>query len=414
MRPRNRMGFTIIELLFALVIGAMLVLAPTRFGESVDRVGAATRAGADARALEWTTERVLRRALEEAGSGMPSAPNLGGIGVRVAARGDGTPADTLVVLRGASEAMAVSARTCRAGVPSPCLALVGDQRGRLRAGDLIVVGARGPGLSAFQVTADPAVFVAPCGGDCPERLICPVSPGPLQSFVRVVGSIRQPSGTASPAPCPHAFFADGTRCEEVVQSVAGGASQVPACRAQGPSSPFTEVRVADRTALLGFPPPPMPLASGGAGAAPRVRAVPVRVSRFWVRAGPGGDSVLVRQNGMDGDGTWRSAVTIAGPMIGLRVESLQVGGAWAPGAGVAAAEVLPVGGNANYTWRAAPSASGREPGTSFTRGHHTIGAVRIRYLYRSTSPSRGLPVARDAWMVVPTPALLEGGTGDTR
>ncbi|HEX8695577.1 MAG TPA: hypothetical protein VF746_24400 [Longimicrobium sp.] len=411
MKRLDRQGFTILELLFTILVGGLFALSLAHLMDTAGRVGEANRSGADARALEWTTERVLRRALEEAGAGMPSAPNLGGVGVRTATRTDGTPADTLVVLRGDGDALPVAARPCRAGVPD-CIALVGDHRTRLAAGDVLVVGARGTGLAVFQVAEAPEVFYAPCAGDCPERLVCPVTPGPAQSFLRVVGSVRQPGGATSPGPCPHAFFPDGSRCEEVVQLVPAGVRQEPSCRADGPPSAFTEVHVVDRTVALGFPAPPASLTRGGAGGTPRVRAVKVRASRFWVRA-TAGDSVLVRQNGLLASGEWRAAVGVAGPVRGLRVETLH-GGAWRAGAGVGAADLVPSAGNANYVWRGAPAASGLEPGAKFLRGHHTVSAVRVRYLYRAASAGHGLPAVHEAWMVVPTPALLEGGTGDVR
>lgn len=412
MTQANDRGFTILELLFAILVGGLLALSLARLMESAGRVGDATRSGADQRALEWTVERVLGRALEEAGAGMPSAPNLGGVGVKAATRGDGTPADTLVVLRGDGDALTVAARPCPGAVPN-CIALVGDQHARLAAGDVLVVGTRASGLSAFQVAAAPGVFFAPCAGDCPERLVCPVTPGPAQSFLRVVGSVRQPGGLASAAPCPNAFFADGSRCEEVAQPVAVGVRQEPACRASGPTTAFTEVRVADRTEALGFPPPPVALVRGGAGGTPRVRAVRVRASRFWVRAGPAGDTVLVRQNGLVGSGEWRAPVVVAGPVEGLRVETLHAG-TWRAGAGVSAPELVPSAGNPNYAWHAAPAASGLEAGSAFVRGHHTVSAVRVRYLYRAATAGHGLPAAHEAWMTVATRALLQGGTGDVR
>jgi hypothetical protein len=409
---RAREGFTVMELLFALVAGGLLVLALASLADAVTRVDDANRSAADARVLEWTAERVLRRSLEEAGAGMPSAANLGGVGVHVATRADGTPADTLVALRGDGPGVAVAARGCRTGVPA-CLALSGDHRSRFAAGDLVVVGARGPGLTAYQVTAAPAVFYAPCAGDCPERLVCPVAPGPPQSFPRVVGSIRQPGGTTSPEPCPHSFFPDGSHCQEVVEMVPAGVRQEPRCRAEAPASAFTELRVVDRTATLGFLPAPRPLTRSGAGGSPRVRAVRVRASRFWVRAAPGGDTVLVRQNGLAESGAWRAPVVLAGPVRGLRVETLH-GGVWRRGPGVAPTDLAEAPGNANYAWRSVPAASGDEPGSWFIRGHHTIAAVGVRYVYRATTPGHGLQEARERRLVVATPALLEGGTGDVR
>jgi hypothetical protein len=106
-------------------------------------------------------------------------------------------------------------------------------------------------------------------------------------------------------------------------------------------------------------------------------------------------------------------VVVAGPVLGIRVETLH-GDVWRTGSGVAASDLVPAAGNPNYLWRGAPGASGMEPGAEFLRGHHTVAAVRIRYLYRAASAGHGLPSLREAWMVVRTHALLAGGTGDVR
>ena len=406
MTPRDRRGFTLVEVLLVILLGGLLMVTLARVADAIGHVGEANRAGSDARALEWTTDRVLRRALEEAGDRMPSAPNLGGVGVRVATRPDGTAADTLYTLRGDTATLTVATRGCRSPA-EPCIVLVGDRRSEVEAGDVLVVGGRGTGLAAYQVTATPSVFYAPCAGDCPERLYCPIGAGPLQSFLRVVGSVRQPSGTPSSAPCAEAYFADGSRCEEVRQPVAAGARQEPACRATGPSSAFTELRVADRTSALGFPAPPVPLTRSGAGGVPMVRAVRVHAARFWVRAAA--DTVLVRQNDLTSTGDWRAPVVVAGPILGFRVESLQEG-TWMSGTGVVPGDLRRAAGNANYEWRAAPEASGTLAGWSFVRGYNTISAVRVQYLYRTATAANGLPTTADAWVVVATPSLLEGGT----
>lgn len=405
---RSRSGFTLLEMLVVLILSVLLFHVLARVAEVIGRVDDATRSTSDGSALEGTVGGVLQRALEGAGSGIPASPNLSGVGVKQFTTAGGTPLDTLVVLQGDGAAMAVASRTCPPALGT-CIAVVGDQRSRVRAGDLILVGTRSTGLSALQVTETPAVFYAPCAADCPERLYCPVSNAAPALFPRIVGSIRQPGGTSSPAPCPQAFFPDGTRCQEVEQAVAGGNRQQPACRAQGPATPFTALRVADRTTALGFPAPAVALRRSGAGGLPKVRAVRVRASRFWVRTQAGQDSVLVRQNSLTPSGEWRTPVPVAGPVLGLRVETLHAGD-WVRGTG--SYDVSPGPGNPNYIANPAPSPTGREPAWRFQRGHHTIAAVLVRYTYRAASASQGQPVEAGATLIVPTGSLLQGGTGD--
>lgn len=405
---RGRAGFTTYELLFGIFIGGLLLLMVARLADVVDRVGDATRVGSDARSLESTTERVLGRALMGAGAGMPAAPNLAGIGVRMAVGPGGTRADTLIVLRGNGTVLPVASHGCR--MPSAaCLVLHGDQRARITAGDLFLVGGRGTGLMAIQVSEEPAAVLAPCTGSCTEALVCTVSPAPATVATRIIGSIREPERLRSGEPCPYAFFPDGSRCEEIEEEVAVQRQQ-PSCRAQPASTMYTEVRFEERTAVLGFPPPPVPLTTSGAGGVPTVRAVPVDVSRFWVRAAPG-DTLLVRQNGLDESGKWRRPFTVAGPVLSLRVETLHHG-AWAAGIGVTEADLLPRPTNLNYQWRQTPDASGRSPGFSFARGHHTVSGIRIQYSFHTVTATHGVAARSEASFVVHTPALAAGGDLD--
>lgn len=404
----GRAGFTTYELLFGIFIGGLLLLMVARLADIVDRVGDATRAGSDSRSLEWTTERVLGRALRTAGAGMPAAPNLAGIGVRIANGTGGTRADTLIVLRGRGPVLQVASRECR--MPSAaCLVLNGDQRDRIAIGDLFLVGGRGTGLMAVQVSEEPAAVLAPCTGSCSEALVCTVSPAPATVAARIIGSIRDPGRTRSGEPCPYAFFPDGSRCEEIDEQVVVQRQQ-PSCRVQSASTMYTEVRFEDRTAEVGFPPPPVPLTTSGAGGVPSVRAVPVDVSRFWIRTAAA-DTLLVRQNGLDASGRWRSPITVAGPVLSLRVETLH-NGSWADGIGVTDAELLPSPSNPNYRWRATPDASARLPGSSFARGHHTVSGVRIQYIFHTVTATHGVAAREEASFVIQTPTLTSGGDFD--
>ena len=402
-------GYTLIEMIFAIFIGGLLLMALASLVTTIEHVGSGTRAEADDGALEWSAERVLLGAVEGAGKGMPAAPNFAGVGATTATLPSGMPADTLVVVQGDGEALRVAARPCRAAQPG-CVVLVGDQTRSLRPGDVIVVGTRALGLVALQVLDAPASFYAPCAGDCPERVVCATAAGPVQSFVHITGSLRQPGGSASPEPCAQAYFADGSRCEEVAQPVAA-AIQRPSCRSAGPSSPFTEVKTADRTATLGFPSPAAVLTRSGSSASPAVVALRVRASRFWVQAGAR-DSVLVRQNGLTSAGEWRTPVGIATPVSGLEVETRQRG-AWVRGIGVRPQDLIHSTSNPNYVTNPLPDGTGKRAGWSFLTGYHTIGAVRLRYFYRGQTASNGLPRTVERRLILAVPQLHGGGTGDS-
>lgn len=404
MRAHRTGGFTLVEVLLAVVIGGLVFLAVARLADAVVRVDGAARAGSDARSLQITTDRVMRRALERAGEGMMTSPNLSGIGVVV---GDGGASDTLVVLNAGGDPMDVAARSCPAGM-EPCVAVTGDYTEQLRAGDLVVVGTRALGMRAYQITAPPSVFYAPCGADCPERLVCTAAAGPARSFQRVIGSVTS-SGGASTSPCTQPYMPDGSSCQEVLQTSAPEATRVPFCRLALAQSPFTALPVADRTGTLGFPDAPGMLVRSGATGTPRVRMTPVEASRFWIAA-RGPDTVLVRQNGLSAAGAWKDAVPLAAPATTMTVETLH-GSGWYRGIGLGPGFLALSTTNPNLSWRETPSPTGTRGGFAFARGHHTVRAVRVRIRYPLVTADGARQVS-ELTLYAPTPSILEGGTRD--
>jgi type II secretory pathway pseudopilin PulG len=405
-KHRGSVGFTLIEILLAVLIGGLLFLAVARLGDSVVRVDAAARGGSDARALQTTTDRVIRRALEQAGAGMMTAPNLAGIGVVVGSVG-GAASDTLTVLRADGDQVDVAARGCPGGT-DPCVALAGDHSRQFRAGDVVVVGTRTLGMRAYQITETPSVFYAPCGADCPERLVCSVSAGPSWSFKRVVGSVTS-SGGASTAPCTQPYMPDGSSCQEVLQTSSPEPIRVPVCRLAVAQSPFTAIHLADRTSALGFPDAPAMLLRSGAGGSPSVRMFRVLPSRFWVKAGSP-DTLLVRQNGIGDAGQWNDPVPVASPVVSMAVETLHSSG-WHRGTGVGPGSLSLSTTNPNLSWREFPASSATEAGFAFVLGHHSVRAVRVRIRYAVLN-TRGMREVHEIALYAPTPSILEGGTRD--
>lgn len=404
----SRRGFTLAELLVVLVVSGILLMVLTRAADVIGRVDQATRSESGAQALESTIDRVLRTAVGSAGLGIPASPNLGGIGVKPASLPDGSAGDTLIVLQADGLSLTAAERSCPVQ-SSTCLAVHGDQRPDLRPGDLLLVGTRATGLAAMQVTADPTVFHAPCAGECSEALVCPLKPGPPVAHARILGSVRQPSGERSSAPCPHAFFPDGSRCEEIVEQVEGAARMLPECRVVAGTSTFTAIPVADRTLALGFPAPPISTTRSGAGGVPKVRVIRARASRFWIDTGRAGGRVLVRQNSLDPSGAWRRGVPVAAPLQSFRIQALQAG-EWVNGVGDA--NLQPGAGNPNFVRRAVPAVSGEHPAWHFRQGHHTVTTVRVKYVYQAVSSSHGHAMPREVWLNVAARNLRQGGTGD--
>jgi hypothetical protein len=111
-----------------------------------------------------------------------------------------------------------------------------------------------------------------------------------------------------------------------------------------------------------------------------VRTQRVTASRFFVRhGGTRAAPVLVRQTGLDDGGAWNPAVPVGGPVATLTVETLHAGEtAWRRGVGVDGAALVHSTGNANYAYAFSPTATA-EPGFSFRRGYHDVGAVRVQF-----------------------------------
>lgn len=375
-------GFTLIEVLGVLVITAVIATSVWSVTESVTRGHVQAMNDDDRGTAVASIERVLRNALRQATLGTLAAPNAGPVQVLVAGTG-ATSGDTLLVLRAEYAPITNSTRPCPGG--GACLLLVGDHRQVIMQGEVLLVSAPAMGARVYRVTGAPRPTRAVCGADCEEEIVCPSFRDELADDVRVVtgGTYTRAAPPAGPTPvtaCRQTYYEDGGVCTENRQLVtAPRPRRVWDCSARGRVSAYTEVPVAELTTALGFPDVGAPTQSG-ASLTPRVRTQRVTASRFFVRrAGTRGAPVLVRQTGLAGNGAWNPAVPVGGPVATMEVETLHTGEtAWRRGVGVDAAALLHSTGNANYAYTSLPTATA-EPGFSFRRGYHDVGAVRIRF-----------------------------------
>lgn len=372
-------GFTLIEVLGVLVVTAVIATGVWSVTESVTRGHVQAMNDDDRASAVASIDGVLRNALRQATLGTLAAPNAGPVQVLVAGSGAAS-SDTLLVLRAEYAPITNSTRPCPGG--GACLLLVGDQSRVIEEDEVLLVSAPAMGARVYRVTGEPRPTRAACGADCEEEIVCPTftDEGAGQVVVVTGATETPPPPGVPPSACIQSYYEDGRVCTERRGLVnAPRPKRVWDCSARGRVSAYTEVPVAELTTALGFPDVGAPTQSG-ASLTPRVRTQRVTASRFFVRRdGTRGAPVLVRQTGLDGDGAWNAAVPVGGPVATLEVETLHTGEtAWRRGVGVDAAALAHSTGNANYAYTSFPTATA-EPGFSFRRGYHDVGAVRVRF-----------------------------------
>jgi hypothetical protein len=372
-------GFTLIEVLGVLVVTAVIATGVWSVTESVTRGHVRAMNDDDRASAVASIDGVLRNALRQATLGTLAAPNAGPVQVLVAGTG-ATSSDTLLVLRAEYAPITNSTRPCPGG--GACLLLVGDHSRVIGEDEVLLVSAPAMGARVYRVTGAPRPTRAACGADCEEEIVCPTFTDERAEEVWVVTGATEtpPPPGGSPSACRQTYYEDGRVCTERRDLVsAPRPKRTWDCSARGRVSAYTEVPVAELTVALGFPDVGAPTQSG-ASLTPRVRTQRVTASRFFVRRdGTRGAPVLVRQTGLDDGGAWNAAVPVGGPVATLEVETLHTGEtAWRRGVGVDAAALAHSTGNPNYAYTSFPTATA-EPGFSFRRGYHDVGAVRVRF-----------------------------------
>jgi prepilin-type N-terminal cleavage/methylation domain-containing protein len=405
-REHPQAGFTMLELVVAMFITALVLLATwTMFGAAGDQQLSGWRE-AERRSEVAAAERVLAGAISAAGHAMPSSPNLGGIHVARAGAG----ADTLYTLEGTGRRMRVAARGC-AWSPGTCVLVLGDHRHDLHAGATVLVGSAGAGLQAMRVADPPAAFSGACGADCLERLLCAIVPEDPSDAPAVAGSVLRPPAAApvpSAEPCPQPVLADGTTCTENESAVSVTPLAPERCTASGPAAAYTEVHLAAAGTSWGLPLPQVaPALRGGSGGTPAPLLQEVRVARFWVRSA---DSTLVKQAD-PGPAGWASTQPLAAHVTSLTAELLHAGGtAWTRGLAMPEWFLDHGSYNSNYVRPPAPGDSA-PAAWRFRYGYHTVAAVRVTLGFLRPDGAEGW-AADVRRFVTATPAVRDGARGE--
>ncbi len=325
---------------------------------------------ADVERTRRNLETSVGRALDQTARAGFSAPNLGMLRAGVASTAGGAPADTLLLLRATGPAIPVASRPCRVASASVCVALRGDRADGIRSGDLLAIGSLRIGYRVLQVSTVDGPYTAPCGADCPAATFCSAATSPGVSVVEVLLGTRSGGGSTAPS-CSESYYPDGSRCVETRAVRATTPRTRSVCAATGGQAQFTDVRGADRTAALGYPPAREWSAMSGGGA-PAAAAVPVEPVRLYPVT-EGAELALHLARGMGAGGRWNAARRVAGPLASFRIETQHAGTAgWVRGDGVDAA-TLATSPNRVSATSPGPGALGY----TYTRGYHTLVAVRV-------------------------------------
>lgn len=368
--PNARAGFTLVEMMVALVAVAILGAMAWTFAEIGTSVHLRELRRADAERTARNLETGVARALDQVTRGGISAPNLGMLRAGTRNTSTGAAADTLLLLRAGGPAIPVASRPCRIASAAICVALRGDRSATVRRGDILAVGSSRVGYRLLQVSSVDGPYTAPCGADCPAATFCAVGTAPGITVVEVLLGTRTPTTATNPS-CSESFYPDGSRCQEtrVTRTTAPRARSM--CSATGSFALFTDIRAADRTAALGFP-AAREWSSVSGGGAPSIAAVPVEPLRFFAVT-EGTDFAIHMARGMASGGSWNTARRIAGPVASFRIETQHIGNpAWVRGDGVAAATLAQ---SPNRTTSSSPATDG--VGYSYARGYHTLVSVRL-------------------------------------
>jgi prepilin-type N-terminal cleavage/methylation domain-containing protein len=395
---RSQGGFTLVELLVVLLAVSILGGMAWTLAQVGTSVHLRELRRADAERTRRNVETSLGRALDQTARAGFSSPNFGMLRAGVANTAAGAPADTLVLLRSTGAALPVASRPCRSASASVCITLRGDRADRVRAGDVLAVGSSRVGYRLLQVTSIDGPYAAPCGADCPAATFCSVARSPGVNVVEVILGTSNSGGTA--ASCSESFFPDGSRCTETRVTRTTPPRTRSVCSATGAQAIFTDLRAADRTAALGYPPAREWSAISGGGA-PAVAAVPVEPIR--VHPAPERSELAIHlARGLTAAGTWNAARRVAGPVASFLVETQHEGTpGWSRGDGVDPATLAT---SPNRVTHTSPGADAL--GYTYVRGYHTMLAVRLetdvvgmnREGTRTTEPIRILqslaPLAR--------------------
>lgn len=412
---RDQPGFTLAEVLIALLLGAMLLGGIWTLIDIMGRQQHHARKSTDignAATVAWAQ---MSTDLARTGHGLISTHNWSGVHIQAGGE-EGAEADTLTVFWSDGPAYPVSTQSCE-DEPNSCIAVVGSVADSFSIGDLVVVAMGRLGARLYQVQSIASPRVAPCGADCatPQISCADVAQAPYIAPVVVGSALYDAIGNlieSRATPCEQSYFPDGNRCVETVVMQVVGDSLASACTlTPTPERTYTDLVLVDRSNVFGLLDPPAFSLRSGALGTPQVIVQKLGFARYWVdytQASP----TLVKQRSLETDGRFGIALPVAYEVENLRVDVQHAdSGGFVRGVGIEEAMLERSLANSNFVRATDHETNPNARGYSFHISYQTIAAVRVRMRIRSPESSAEATES-DVWeteFVLATPALLGGG-----
>ena len=414
----NRGGFTLVELMLALVLGMVILAGAYILMETTAKQQRLLRGATELNQEAQQVDLALRRDMERAGRSMISSWNAGGVNV-ITSGSEESPEDQLILLWGNGPSHRSSAQECD-NFADPCVSLLGDHASQYSTGDLILVGNQATGIRIGQVTQVSSSYSRECGPDCLEALSCPDAfEGDISGIVVTGSTTYPPSGspTSSSEPCEQPFYPDGTYCEESTASQNLGTVTTHSCSAAGTgNAAYTDIQYTDRTeAPFGFAPPALFTNLSGAAGYPEVRVQAVGLARYRIAAAPaGGEPSLMKTTALTSGGAWGEELPVARSVHNLLVETRQADETtWVRGTDLTNTDLVFNTSNSNLVREASPPSTAEALTPHyFIRSFRSIAALRATYVMTSWDEENE-PRTRTRTTAVSLPNILGGGTYPT-
>ena len=409
----RRKGFTLVEILIAVILGGLLMGALTLLIANTQDVRSSATSISEVQASASQVEGVLRRELESAGQRMFTGYNFGGLHIRTGESTVGA-SDTLHALHARTPAMRHSTRPCSSGAPN-CLMLVGDWTDLLDEGDLLLSGSPNSGALLLELDDIQGPVVEACGADCAGEGVAMnwTSAGMVMDSVVVSHSLHYPDGRtetrAGGCPVPSTTSEWDSCTENLEERAVGEIMDLSSDTFDGDDWPYTEITFIDRSSAVESLPTSRWNPQSSASGSPVVFSQGINLSTLHIdHENPGGPA-LVRRLGLDSDGELGTMEPVA---YGVRTLEFSAQHRGEPdllrGLGLEAADLDPDPSNPNY------SSSG-EFGDRFDRSMLTLSSVRTRFgVEGPREGTRQVGGREEVSMHVATPQLLDGGVFDER
>lgn len=440
MKRSRRAGFSLVELLVAIVLGSVLIGAGWKLMKASSSQGRQLKSIGELATISMEVDATLSSDIQEAGRGLFGMPNIGPINVQL----DNVSPDTLdalIILKPPmldnqespdTTVWRVSSQSCPPGSPSNCFLVVGNATATLTPNQLMIVGS--PTLGGHIVSVVSASVVnQPCILDCNKDFIQAPDDTTASGAVAWTGwggsrcsfgSCNDLTSTPTNANCgPRVFQSMASAATDtlsiaqyiyspdtavkcppgVLKASAPNSSAPQAASVTTSQGTFTSIVFQIQTQTFGYPQMATALFKSGANNLPITYAQRVEAFRYYVDSDPSRYRVptLIRQSGWLPNGQFNINAPVIPNIRWLAIETRQtpVMAATSDAADnpnyvrqvIATSATLSLSSNnrdegpspcaTSNNWRreTVPSDSAKVSGWRFCRSYASLTGVRIRY-----------------------------------